>query len=95
MSGDGRKNAFKATPRYLVEQGADVNAANMLGETPLISAVRSSTAAGGLMPPMERLIHAILIAKADPNRTDAFSGESALMEAACSGDAWKTSISQY
>lgn len=64
----------------LIHAKADVNSTNLLGETPLLAAARTSgnTHIG--------VVHALLTAGANPNCADAFAGETALMEAACRGE---------
>jgi len=64
--------------QLLVAAGAPVNAVNVLGESPLVTAVRSSV----------RLdtVRMLLNASADLACADLLLGETALMEAACSGD---------
>lgn len=66
--------------RLLLEAKAEVNDRNLLGETPLLVAVR---AAGD---PAEALVRLLLEASAEPGHADALSGETALMEAACRGE---------
>ncbi|CAJ1336686.1 unnamed protein product, partial [Effrenium voratum] len=62
----------------LVESKADVNSRNLLGETPLLSAARCRQL---------EVIAALLRAGADPSHPDTIASETALMEAACRGDA--------
>lgn len=59
----------------LVKHSAQVNATNLLGETPLLAAARAK--------PSEALLLALLDAKADPSHADTISLETALMELAC------------
>ena len=73
---------IEAILSLLLASRADINATNMLGETPLLAAARNTTG--------HSLASALLTAGADPNITDSILGETVLMEAACSGD----SISQ-
>ena len=64
----------------LVSLQADVNNSNLLGETPLLAACRSSFPSPGL-------ISALLEARAEASRPDSIASETALMEVACRGDA--------
>ena len=64
----------------LLEAQADVNAPNLLGETPLLAAVRAPGVA-----PLE-IVRVLLSARAEPGHVDALAGETALMEAACRGE---------
>lgn len=72
-----RGSAGQHLIELLVSARARVDATNMLGETPLISAVRG--------PASGELVRALLLARSDPGCADVLTGETALMEAACSG----------
>lgn len=66
--------------QYQLEAGADVNATNAMGETPLLSLLRAEASGSKL-----KLLEELLAARADVNRGD-MMGETPLMEAACLGD---------
>ena len=63
----------------LLESASDVNNRNLLGESPLLAGARSGTKL--------EMLEALMGAAADPNSADTISQETALMEAACRGDA--------
>merc|ERR1719301_171074 len=70
---------------YLVSQNAPRNRQNVLGETPLLAALRAPPAGEEGIAVTERLVGEMLKeAGADPNRVD-MTGETALMEAASAG----------
>ena len=71
-----RTGTISTRPRLLIEAGADVNAANALGATPLWLA-----AINGSAPMVERLLES----GGDPN-VSLKMGETPLMTAARSGD---------
>jgi len=64
--------------KQLIVAKADVDATNLLGETPLISAARC--------PAHRGLVCMLLAARADPDRAESLTGETALMEAARGAD---------
>ncbi|CAE7737246.1 dnaJ [Symbiodinium necroappetens] len=63
----------------LLESASDINNRNLLGETPLLAGARSAARL--------EMLEALIAASADPGSPDAISHETALMEAACRGDA--------
>ena len=65
--------------RLLLESASDINNRNLLGETPLLAGARSAARLDTL--------EALIAARADPSSPDTISHETALMEAACRGDA--------
>uniref|UniRef100_A0A7S4W2N0 J domain-containing protein n=1 Tax=Alexandrium monilatum TaxID=311494 RepID=A0A7S4W2N0_9DINO len=76
-----RHAAAEEVAAILLEAKANVNDANLLGETPLLSLARSCN------PAPLGLAGLLLRARAEPDRADDLTGETALMEAASGGDA--------
>eukprot|EP00438_Fugacium_kawagutii_P029248 Skav229583 [mRNA] locus=scaffold568:911174:912540:+ [translate_table: standard] len=66
--------------QHQLEAGADVNATNTMGETPLLSLLRAEASGS-----KQKLLKELLAARADVNLGD-MMGETPLMEAACLGD---------
>lgn len=73
----------------LVEAGAQLGGLNASGEPPLLCAVRAAASCGASMCSEERLsmVLVLLQMRADPNSWDDAHEETALMHAACAGDA--------
>jgi ankyrin repeat protein len=85
LSEERREESPREMLHYLVSQNAPRNRQNVLGETPLLAALRAPPAGQEGMPVTERLVGEMLKeAGADPNRVD-MTGETALMEAASAG----------
>ncbi|CAK9008581.1 unnamed protein product [Durusdinium trenchii] len=70
---------------YLLHCEADPEARNLLGETPLILAVREALD-GKEDPQWLGLVSCLLEGRADPNAADDLNEETPLMEAACHGN---------
>mmetsp|Transcript_70955 Transcript_70955/g.200280 ORF Transcript_70955/g.200280 Transcript_70955/m.200280 type:complete len:818 (+) Transcript_70955:115-2568(+) len=77
----GSENRGDTTTSLLLRARADVNAPNLMGEAPLLSAARSFHFA-----PFH-VEHTLLAARADPNLANLSTGTSPLMEAASRGNA--------
>jgi hypothetical protein len=77
-----------ALAALIIKAGAIVNKLNVLGESPLLLASRSSHTLSKEGEDLGRLtlVRELLLQRADPNAGD-MEGETALMEAACIGDA--------
>lgn len=79
----GRKAArSEDLAKLLLSAKADVNSVNLLGETTLLTAVRSTEDTVGVYG----LVQALLERRADPGLGDHLAGETPLMEAAIWGD---------